>query len=499
MLIRVRYEQLLEKKELKQVELLKYLMLTEGEGSIQEVAKELSISKTSMESYLEDLVIYLEPYRPDVTIRYDGTRITLDMSYDFSLTQVERSLYMGSIKYRILDYIFHHPDFSSVSLCSELMISDSTLYRKIKELNKMLKEFDIEIRHGKIAGEESQIRYFYFQFYWFLNHTFYNHQDLENQSLIRVIEKGLEVTFTLESQRRLNLWLQIAKKRITLRHLTFDKFNRKIKAYEKDPLYNKVRTLMLRLVGNYAIEVEEGEVMLQFSFLISMSMLSMDDFYDYSLIRSRFTPTAWADTMTLETILLYYRPILIPRTLEKRIYYLLAQAHPRLYFFTGDIEIYDQEHIWRLENDFSSHPMLPLVTHLMQILEGKFDQTTFSESNSLIALTKIKYLSILSIIDYETNREIEVGVSLEMEDIYQEATLRMLMTQLKSLNGVVCEVYKPGKEYDLVITNKNGLKWSTEVYLISELGAAYDMLHIRKLIRLIYKRKNNVKLQPIYL
>ena len=45
-------------------------------------------------------------------------------------------------------------------LAEALLVSESTLFRKIKELNKLLAEFELQIKNNKLVGEESQIRYF---------------------------------------------------------------------------------------------------------------------------------------------------------------------------------------------------------------------------------------------------------------------------------------------------------------------------------------------------
>lgn len=49
----------------------------------------------------------------------------------------------------------------------ELNISSATLSRRVKELNDSLNEFHLKIKSGRLTGPESQIRYFYFQLFWF--------------------------------------------------------------------------------------------------------------------------------------------------------------------------------------------------------------------------------------------------------------------------------------------------------------------------------------------
>lgn len=46
-------------------------------------------------------------------------------------------------------------------------ISLATLSRRVKELNDSLKEFHLKIKSGRLTGPENQIRYFYFQLFWF--------------------------------------------------------------------------------------------------------------------------------------------------------------------------------------------------------------------------------------------------------------------------------------------------------------------------------------------
>lgn len=494
----MKYEQLLEKKEAKQLVLLQQLMLRDGEVTSQWLSNELGISKASLETYIADLIDTLKAYNGGINLSYDGQSVALRIENEFSLNQVERDFFLSSIKYRILEYVFEHHEFSTVALSQSLKLSESTLFRKIKEINILLEEFDISIWQGRLVGEESQIRYFYFQFYWFLSHNQLQVVSKRSLPYIKMIEKGLGIHLTENSRLRMGLWMKLAKKRINAPHQEHQKMREKSTPFLRDPFYTKVRDITIRAFGHYAVEIEEEESMLHFSFLISMSILSADDFYDYSLIRSRFTPTAMMDTLALESIVLYYKPLILSRKLEAHLYFLLAQIHPMLYFFKGDIEIYDRLNIWKLEEELSGHSIQPLTDHLLDMCLERFNVHK-EDQNSLVHLTKIKYLSVLAIIDYQTSREIRVGISLEMEELFKEATTNMFIVQLKSLNGVICETYNSDKSYDLVITNQSYLESDAQKYVISELGTQFDMKQIKETIRRIYNTKNQVTLPTIIL
>ena len=96
-----------------------------------------------------------------------------------------------------------------------------------------------------------------------------------------------------------------------------------------------------------------------------------------------------------------------------------------------------------------------------------------SEENTLYMMTMVKYLSVLTIIDYQINREFRVGIALNMDALFKEAVFYMWLLYLKNLNGVVVERYAKEQDYDLILTNYP-IETSIPTYRISELGTTYD-------------------------
>jgi len=220
--------------------------------------------------------------------------------------------------------------------------------------------------------------------------------------------------------------------------------------------------------------------MLHFIFLISMSLLNEKDFYHYSLQRSRFTPSSIADTLILENILrLYPRPKIRPEW-EANCYYHLSQVHLCLYFFQGDVEVYDRENIWQLEAKLSSRNIQSYTKKMLGLAQDTL-AIPYDEENSLLAMTEVKYLSIVAILDVEMNREIRIGIDLKMDPLFKEAAINMYMLHLNMINGVVVEACIPEHHYDLIITNQQQEK--VRYYRLSELGTNYDIQEIKKIIR----------------
>lgn len=87
--------------------------------------------------------------------------------------------------------------------------------------------------------------------------------------------------------------------------------------FKEDPLFKQVRQLFFRFSSRYSLELDEGESMIHFVFLITMSVLPESAFDEYSLIRGRRSAVSLADTFILENVVLYYRHINLNLLLRK--------------------------------------------------------------------------------------------------------------------------------------------------------------------------------------
>lgn len=490
----MKIEELLDKKEAREVGILKKVILSGGRITDAELLVYLGVSKASFESDLTELAYYLKPYEHDCSLFYDGQWVVIQMSDQFSINQVLDDYVRASIKFQLIDHLFHYREFTIAQLTTKFMISESSLFRKIKELNQLLKEFGLKIRNGQLKGEELQIRYFFFQIYWFLT-PYEVHQEktltVQNARIIEALEKALNLSFEEHGRLKISLWLTISKKRIVVQQKIFKELSVKSQLYEQDPFFKLLRSFVLRFISRYPLEIDEEESLLHFIFLTSMSVLAESDFADYSLIRGRRTPTSLADTFVLEHVILYYRPQKFFPELEKKILYYFSQIHSRLYFFKGELELFDRENIWQKEQSLSSH-QLSDFSHVLLEKSLECFAESYEEGNSLHEWSLVKYLSVLAIIDFEIVGEIRIGIDLKMDHLYKEVLTQVLVLSLKNLNGLTIEPYNSKKWYDLMITNSikpNMYRSVKEVYVLSELGSTYDINQIRMKIRALHHKK----------
>lgn len=487
----MKIEQLLDKKEAREVGILKKVILAGGRIADTDLVTYLGVSKASLESDLKELSYHLKPYEKDCSLFYDGQWVALHLSDTFSISTIVDEYIHESIKFQLIDYLFHYREFTIAQLTTKFMISESSLFRRIKELNQLLAEFELKIRNGQLKGEELQIRYFYFQIYWFL--TPYDiHQEktmtVQNFRIIEALEKALNLTFDEHSKLKLSLWLTISKKRIAVQPKIHKELYKKSRSYEQDPFFKRLRAFVIRFFSRYPLEIDEEESLLHFIFLMSMSVLANADFDQYSLTRGRRTPTSLADTFVLEHVILYYRPKKFFPELEKKIYYYFSQIHSRLYFFKGELELFDRKNIWEKEQQLSSHQLADFSKVLLNTSLETFGEV-YEPGNNLHEWSLVKYLSVMAIIDFEIVGETRIGIDVKMDQLYKEVLTQVLVLSLKNLNGVLIEPYEANHSYDLIITNvfkAQVYPTVSEVYILSELGSAYDIKQIRKRIRELY-------------
>lgn len=158
---------LLEKNEQRQIKLFQLLLEEKGEVSVNNVLTRLSVDRATLKEDLFYLQANLENIKQLEIVIQEGN-ILLIRHGNIAAVDVYYHCYLRySTKYQILLYLLENGSFDRQKLVMELNISSATLSRRVKELNDSLNEFHLKIKSGRLTGPESQIRYFYFQLFWF--------------------------------------------------------------------------------------------------------------------------------------------------------------------------------------------------------------------------------------------------------------------------------------------------------------------------------------------
>ena len=485
----MKIEHFLEKNEIREVTIFKQLVLNGGKLSYIDMLEYLAVARASLDKDLESISFRIQSLADQVNLNYDGQYISLTMSDEFSLPQINQLYLNQSIKVKLIRFLFKHQEFSITQLTQKLMISDSSLFRKIKELNSYLKEFGIKIRNGQLHGEELQIRYFYFQFYSYIENKeslVVSHNDKQITQMVQAMESSLQVTIEPENKKRLDIWMLISKTRVTSKEKKYTALREHMQSYLEDPLYQKIRMMVLRYFSRYSIEVDEEEAMLHFAFLLAFPILNEHDFHEYTLERDRRAPIATMDAYIVETIIIQYKFRRLPYMLERDMHYHLSHIHTKLYFFQGDMEIYDYEGMLAKEKQFTGRDLVSFAETLIAISTNKFDIKEV-EDNSLLKIGLLKYISLLAMVTLKMTTILQVGIDLKMEAIFTETLNQLLILNMRHINGIHVETCQPGKVYDLILTNEQPTNkeyyGKSRVYILSEIMSSFDMKNIQTVIQ----------------
>lgn len=486
----MKIEQLLEKKEQLQVLILRDMVLHGGTVGTNQLREQVNLSKTSFDQYIAEIPMIGRMMGKKVAIKRNEFQVTLELAEDVSLEKIILFLVQQSLKFNLLVYLLEHHQASIVRLATAFNISESSVFRKIKELNQLLQEFSLQIKNGQLYGEELQVRYFYYVLFQFISESqrpLFLQQTPDKAPLILGLERALETTFSQESASKIACWLGITRKRLLSEKTTFATLKEKKILYQKDRLYQALDPVISLYLSRTAAEISGYEPLMFYSFFVSFAVLSEEHFYQYDLTRSKKLPTAVLDTYIRETMLWHYRPRKLKIKEEKAVGYQLAQIDNEFYFFRGVMTIYEPEHLLQQQKKM-------LGRSLSQLLE-RLKETTLTQlpakqgEEAALSYLMIQYANILMMIDFYIAKSVTIGIDIETLPIYRVAFQQFLLRELKGISGIEIENRRPGKKYDLVITF-NQEDPHQNYYYLSEFASSYDIARLKQKIEEEKKAKN---------
>lgn len=486
----MKLDQLLEKKEQLQVTILRELVLQGGVVATNELREKVNLSKTAFDQYIEEISMIGLMMRKQVVIKRTEFQVVLELAEDVSLEKILVFLVQQSLKFNLLTYLLEHNQTSIVRLATAFNISESSVFRKIKELNQLLQEFSLQIKNGQLYGEELQVRYFYFVLFQFIpasQRPLFLKQTSDKSPLILGLERGLETNFTVDASMKIACWLGITRKRLLSEKTTFNTLKEKKKLYQNDRLYQAIDPILSLYLSRTAADLSGYETLMFYSFFVSFAVLEEEHFYQYDLTRSKKLPTAVLDTYIRETMLWHYRPRRLKIQEEKAVGYQLAQIDNEFYFFQGTMMIYDEKHLLQQQKKMLGQSLSQLLERLKETTIRQIPSKQMEES--ALNYLMIQYASILMMIDFYIAKTVKIGIDIDTLPIYRIAFKQFLFSELKGISGIEIENKQKGKNYDLVITF-NQEEPKQNYYYLSEFASAYDITRLKQIIEQEKKAKN---------
>src|SRR5574337_1949436 len=132
----------------------------------------MKLKKNELKKYLSDIILDCQSLGDYFVITTEEKTIQLDFSADINFDKIVLHYLNQSLTYQILKFVFEHKKVSIFQLSQEFNSSEATIFRKLRELNKVLMPFSIEIKNGQLVGDELQIRYFYYTLFFLIDLDF---------------------------------------------------------------------------------------------------------------------------------------------------------------------------------------------------------------------------------------------------------------------------------------------------------------------------------------
>lgn len=146
---------LLDKAEYRQIQILQIVLSQSQPTPISAIAKRLNTMRSTVR---DDLVALQERINDECSesriVLMNGQTPTVSFAHTeaISLSDVYWRYVRDSLKYQILLYLLSHDHIDAKKISTELNISNSTIIRRLREINQSLASFDLHLHNYQIVG-----------------------------------------------------------------------------------------------------------------------------------------------------------------------------------------------------------------------------------------------------------------------------------------------------------------------------------------------------------
>ena len=273
----MRLTQLLSKNQQVQYLVFEYFLHHTQEIALKELAQEIHVSLPTLQKELVSLEEELKAYAPNARLEKNANDdYALILPADFSVKGFLNHYLQQGLDYQLLASIFKQKNISITKMMIEFQISEASIFRRFKAINQVLTEFDIQIKNKKIIGDENQIRFFFFYFFW-------HSQTLESlkkrldpsmsQHLIHILEDHFQRKFSVTEYWKLVLWFEIMSRRFDYREEHRKDFSQVfLTEFNEDEMFKQLKNILARYLSRFAYQSFDSEAIYLYLFLLSEGM-----------------------------------------------------------------------------------------------------------------------------------------------------------------------------------------------------------------------------------
>ncbi|MGX7245549.1 helix-turn-helix domain-containing protein [Enterococcus quebecensis] len=494
---------LLEKFEVYQMDLLIYMSNVGGIATKKELLHHLNIGEYFLSKMIDSLMTSANQSNNRFSIVVNKRTIEFHTKPDYSLHTLYNELIIRAPKYRILEELLLCGTIDATRLCEKIGISHSTYFRKINELNGLLKEFDLLIQNGCLLGSELQVRFFYVSLYLA---TDPKHQlktpnvDPRVYETVSNIQLILGSPISVLSQKKLIIYLSLLKRRHAQKSIQDYSeqtpfFANKtginsqkifIHALRNSHLFKKINKVLGSFLVYYSFKMLPNETILLLLFMLGKEII----------------PANSHDLKELDAI--EKQSNLFVRTLNNEFSSFLEKCYPNTHLneahnttfhhylktigyhhllFNGYIDYFWNPNYTDIEKAKYSE----MINTFTYFLNQKYPTLFVVDAHDTILITK--YAHAISFYEECIKPKLSVGVFIEGDLLCKTKFTNWWIKYVELTTFAQAEPLAPNKLYDLIISNVDCSYLSKRgkyFFFIANYNEKVDIADLDQLLYTIY-------------
>ncbi|MGM0240607.1 helix-turn-helix domain-containing protein [Enterococcus sp. AZ103] len=470
-----------EKRQLQALDLLLRRPYTTSQ-----LCQALHVSRDTVKEDLIQLKAYEKTVNAKISIEKINGYYHIKSFGKLSNTEINHYFLQHSLSYEILIYILLHGEYQLDIMSTDLNTSVATVIRKIRQLNQILKEFELTIAGGKVHGTELQIRYFYYLLIWY-SKDYQQKKELYlgySGNLIQQLRVDLNFVLSEQEAIKQSIWFYVTKKRFENRQIS----DQSVSLEKKYPpkIITGLENILESHYKNIGIFWDEQETISYQLFLFVTTEIyeNKDKFLElYQKNIDYLTALKVTNDEVSEKL---WKNLMIQRTswLKELLDMTIFKINLWGYYFPGFIDIF------QYEMKSTSQPVKKRVDAAMKVVEKRL-QIDSQGNGQMMA----KYFGALLENNIKaTGFSLTVAYNTGWDDFITEEKIRNILSSIEWTVNLKIMRYEEGKSYDVILSDSNrdfeGIP-SERIYILLSLvfGLNVDRQELSRFIKTHYENK----------
>lgn len=495
---------LLDRNERTQCLMLKHILKQTKPSLFSEMMKKIDGSKRYLQEQYQSLKIHTCSF-PGVEWKETPEGILFQKPHELNASEIYYDYLISSMNYKLLRLLFLQGRLDAAQVMLEFYISESSYYRRVRELNEVLAEFELKIKNGLLIGKESQIRFFFFELFYeggLLKELEAFNTDPEIENVLMTVQDQLKTSLNRFEYHRFFLLLRITRKRLSSQSLgDTSNLDSLTELLRDDPTYQMLRKLFGQYLKSYGQIPLENEISLLYLFIQSLGLIPYSSpFFDQTYERFEagelFGDLQHPINQMNQQSMKYLESCLVPLNLEaddKRLKIsTICRINILILYFEGGFVYFDREAAFELEELVPERNVNQEAIQLLKALYCTAEKLFHLNGSKEVNLYT-HYALLLGYLLRKYPTDLRVGVDYEGSRLGQ-ATLQLYLKDVLQEGGVIVEQYTAEKHYDLAITNTSAIEAGEKVdrvFLLTDFISLKEIEDLKHIVheKLIQKRK----------